>query len=95
MKPLQRSFTDEQRQGGCGQCRCLCEALEAVTFAVFKIRSNLDIAAYSHDALATERIAAELFEAEQIRVKRRAELEQHSGEGSCGPLVTTLNAHRR
>jgi hypothetical protein len=56
-----------------------------VTFTAFKIQNNLDIAAYSHDARATERIAAELFEAHQIRAKRRAELEQHLGEGSCGP----------
>lgn len=64
-------------RSGCEECDRLFEGLEAATFRFFKAQSSLDIAGYSHDREAVERLRAELFEARCVRVELRRNLDAH------------------
>lgn len=61
----------------CQECEKLFRSLEFATLQFFKLQSGLDIARYSYDFTAVDRIAAELAAANDARSAGKRNLDRH------------------
>ena len=74
------------KSSNCAVCDRMFANLEAATVAVFRIKSSLAIAQYSHDEAMVEKIAGEVAEAQRVRALIQTAIDAHRADGTCTAL---------